>query len=106
MAGKNEATEWRAEGDQATGRVRIIGEIDFTNSMAVRDWLNAFADQCGVDVVLDLGDLLYIDSSGLAALIEVRKHLSAKAKAIRIEAVSPQVQKLFELTQIGSLFGL
>jgi len=106
MADKTDETEWMAQGDQATGKVRISGEIDFTNSMSVRDWLVDFVGQGKSDVVLDLDELDYIDSSGLAALIEVRKQLVAVKRTIRIEAVSPQVGKLFELTQTGALFGL
>ncbi|NMC50372.1 MAG: STAS domain-containing protein [Desulfovibrio sp.] len=102
--GQGETWTWSASA--ATNTVRLTGEIDFTVSPLVRDKLASFVEQTRGDVFLDLGDLEYIDSSGLAALIEGRKMLKGKGRRITITAVSHQVRKLFELTQIGELFGL
>uniref|UniRef100_A0A7C4AI49 Anti-sigma factor antagonist n=1 Tax=Fundidesulfovibrio putealis TaxID=270496 RepID=A0A7C4AI49_9BACT len=97
---------WTASGDPASGEVKITGEVDFTNSQAVRDWLKDFARTCPGEVLLDLSELQYIDSSGLAVLIEVRKAMLAGKRSLRITAATTQVHKLFDLTQIGELFGL
>lgn len=101
-----QSTAWSANGDPTTGLAKVDGEIDFTNSQAVRDWLKRFADSIPGELRLDLSALSYIDSSGLAVLIEVRKHLKAVNRSVRIVAVSSQVSKLFTLTQIGELFGI
>jgi anti-sigma B factor antagonist len=97
---------WFFEAEARTNTARIGGEVDFTVSPAVRDKLVAFIGQTRGDMFLDLGELAYIDSSGLAALIEGRKLLKGKGRKITITAISHQVRKLFELTQIGELFGL
>ncbi|WP_243310823.1 STAS domain-containing protein [Fundidesulfovibrio agrisoli] len=99
-------TPWTATADQAAGSARIEGELDFTNSLAVRDWLKDLCAQTTGELKLDLEGLRYIDSSGLAILIEIRKFLAAKQRGIRILKVSSQVSKLFSLTQIGELFGI
>jgi anti-sigma B factor antagonist len=99
-------TAWSAEGDRENGTVRITGEVDFTNSPDVRQWLKQFCSETQGDLEVDLTSLSYIDSSGLAVLIEVRKHLMATNRTIRIVGASSQVQKLFTLTQIGDLFGI
>jgi anti-sigma B factor antagonist len=99
-------TAWKASLDQERGMVLIEGEVDFTNSLDVRDWLQRHCQETPGDLHLDLSRLSYIDSSGLAVLIEIRKHLKATNRVIRIEAVSGQVQKLFTLTQLGELFGI
>lgn len=106
MAEKDEVTYWRGEGDKHTGRVRLSGEIDFTNSLEVRDWLRAFMAECDQDISLNLADLEYIDSSGLAVLIAARKCLKSANHSIKVDSASSQVQKLFSLTQIGELFGI
>ena len=106
MVEKEEVTSWKAQADPATGQIRLTGEIDFTNSPAVRDWLRSFIINCNSDITLDLADLEYIDSSGLAVLIAARKLMKAKNLSIRVSAASSQVQKLFSLTQIGELFGV
>ena len=99
-------TAWTASKDPGKGSAKIDGEVDFTNSLAVRQWLKDFADESQGEMRLDLSGLSYIDSSGLAVLIEIRKHLKSLNRTIRITAVSNQVQKLFTLTQIGELFGI
>jgi anti-sigma B factor antagonist len=99
-------TVWTASKDPGKGSARIEGEIDFTNSLAVREWLKDFVNESQGELLLDLSGLSYIDSSGLAVLIEVRKYLRSLNRSIRITAVSNQVQKLFTLTQIGELFGI
>jgi len=99
-------TPWTAKGNPDSGLAIIQGEVDFTNSLAVRQWLREFSGKFSGDMQLDLSDLSYIDSSGLAVLIEVRKYLKNLNRGIRIVAVSSQVNKLFTLTQIGELFGI
>lgn len=99
-------TAWTGTADAEKGSARIEGEMDFTNSLAVRDWLKELCERTQGEVTLDLEDLRYIDSSGLAIFIEIRKFLGAQNRRIRILKVSPQVQKLFALTQIGELFGI
>lgn len=89
-----------------SGVIALSGEIDFSVTPEARRQLLALLDQGTGDVVLDLSRLEYIDSSGLAMLIEARKILLTKKRSIRISGVSDQVRKLFNLTQIGELFGL
>lgn len=106
MSTVDESSHWQGEGDPATGKAVLSGEIDFSNSPKVRDWLRAFCLGHTGGVILDLAAVGYIDSSGLAVLIEIRKQLKTENRTIRISAVSDQVRKLFSLTQIGDLFGI
>jgi len=102
----SEETTWGWEESPETGQVVMNGEIDFTVTPRMRERLAAFIAATDGLVTLDMSGLDYIDSSGLAALIEARKILLSKGRGIRISGVSPQVQKLFSLTQIGDLFDL
>lgn len=103
---EDQKTPWNVSVDQDSAVIKLSGEVDFTNSLDVRDWLKEHVQRSSGDLLLDLADLSYIDSSGLAILIEIRKLLRGRERAIRVTAVSSQVQKLFTLTQIGELFGI
>lgn len=103
---EDEKAPWKASTDDGRGVEVLEGEVDFSNSLEIRDWLKSRCEATAGEFLLDLKGLTYIDSSGLAVLIEVRKHLKAAGRSIRIVNVSPQVQKLFALTQIGELFGI
>ena len=97
---------WSLEAGDAPGQVIVSGEIDFASTPAVRERLLAALDCDAREIVLHLAELHYIDSSGLALFIEARKHLAEAGRTIRIADISPQVRKLFILTQLGELFGL
>lgn len=103
---EDQKTPWTVSVDPDSAVVKLSGEVDFTNSLDVRDWLKEQVQRSSGDLLLDLAELSYIDSSGLAILIEIRKLLRGRERAIRVTAVSSQVQKLFTLTQIGELFGI
>ncbi len=100
------AAGWRLVKGDGPGVLVLSGEIDFSVAPAVRERLMDLAEPGRGELVLDMGDLTYIDSSGLALLLELRKQLQEKGRAVRIRAIAPQVRKLMQLTQIGELFGL
>ncbi len=101
-----QAQVWSLSENPEARTVALSGEVDFTVTPKIRERLAAFIDATTGDVIVDLGDLEYIDSSGLAVMIEARKILAVKGRNITISSISPQVRRLFELTQIGDLFGL
>ena len=84
----------------------LAGEIDFSVTPAARERLLQLTEKYTGDLVLDMADLTYIDSSGLALLLEARKHLQEHGRTVRIRSIAPQVRKLLQLTQLGEMFGL
>ena len=97
---------WTLEQGESPGLVILGGEIDFSATPQVRQKLLEAMDNDAPEIVLSLANLHYIDSSGLALFIEARKLLAEAGRTIRIADISPQVGKLFNLTQLGGLFGL
>ena len=97
---------WTLERGNDPGQVILTGEIDFSATPEVRLRLLEAMDNDAPQIVLSLAKLDYIDSSGLALFIEARKLLAETGRTIRIADISPQVGKLFNLTQLGGLFGL
>ncbi len=106
MSTDDESSLWQATIDPTTGMAVLNGEFDFSNSTQIRAWLHDFCQTRSGNIDLDLAKVSYIDSSGLAVLIELRKHLRTQNRTIRISSASEQVRKLFSLTQIGDLFGI
>lgn len=109
MSTKTAATPppaWTLTPGISPGQVILTGEIDFSATPQVRLRLLEALDNDAPEIVLSLAKLDYIDSSGLALFIEARKLLAETGRTIRIADISPQVGKLFNLTQLGGLFGL
>jgi anti-sigma B factor antagonist len=83
-------------GDGAV-RVVVSGELDIATSPrldAAVERVLAEAD----DVVIDLSNVGFIDSSGLYVIAAAARGSEADGKRLRISAsLSPQVERLFEL---------
>ena len=76
--------------------VSVRGEIDLVTAPLFRD---AFAG-LGSRVVVDLREVTFMDSSGLAVLIERKTQTEG---GLRIVADSPPVLRLFELSGLTDL---
>lgn len=61
------------------------------------------ADQPGAQVVLDAGSLREFDSSALAVLLELRRRLQARGKALRVEGWPRRLQDLATLYGVHGL---
>ena len=94
----------RDQGDDSVHRLRLIGEMD---AGTVDVFRNAVAEieQTGVDrVVLDLGELDFIDSTGLGALVAVNRRFREADGDVVLCDVRVRVAKLLELTGLDKAF--
>jgi len=96
---------WKAQ-EGPENELRLEGEIDFSVSTEVKKFLHEFIKRTDGPVKLDLGELNYLDSSGLAVLLEFRRLLLEANRSLEMTGLSDQVHKLFNLTQVGTLFGV
>lgn len=103
MADKQDA--WSIKVDKA-GQIIMSGEIDYTVTPKIRAGLLQYIEKSKGPMLLDLGGLSYLDSSGLAVFIEARRHLAEQGRQMSIVAITPEVKKIFQLTQVDKLFGL
>jgi anti-sigma B factor antagonist len=56
-----------------------------------------------VRVVLDLARVQFLDSSGLGAIVAVKKLLGPD-RALELSGLTPTVEKVFRLTRMDSIF--
>ncbi|WP_027720585.1 STAS domain-containing protein [Maridesulfovibrio zosterae] len=97
---------WKFESSIEEVLIKITGEVDFTGTPELRDEMHNFVSKTSGLVQVDLSELEYLDSSGLASLIELRKILDKDGRSVKIIAVTDQVDRLLNLTQVKSLFGM
>ena len=55
-------------------------------------------------LVVDLKDVRFIDSSGLGALVSGYKNASARNGNLKLSSLQPQVKSMFELTRLHRVF--
>jgi anti-sigma B factor antagonist len=56
------------------------------------------------NIVVDLQEVRFIDSSGLGALVSGFKNASARSGNLKLCGLQPQVKSMFELTRLHRVF--
>jgi anti-sigma B factor antagonist len=90
------------EGDRAAAR--LSGELDIVTAETCKRQLSEVVDGGAKTLRLDLGELAFIDSSGLGALVAVHHHAVAAGATVELAGVSSQVRRLMQITRLDELF--
>lgn len=88
------------------GNVKVVeveGDVDLGTSPVFRRTLFEALPQAAT-VALNLHAIRYIDSSGIATLIEVLKASQRLNKEFVLFGLSPAVQQVFRLTHVSRIF--
>ena len=83
--------------------VEVDGEVDLGTSQDLRRTLFEILPTVR-RLALNLGAIRYIDSSGIATLIEVLKRAQHLQKEFVLFGLSPAVQEVFRLTHVIRIF--
>ena len=93
----------RKDGD--TVIAKLHGEIDLHNSTELRDAiLTVLLPANPKKLVLDLGEVPYMDSSGLAVLVEALKRMQRHTGRVVLVNLQPRVRGLLEIARLNTLF--
>jgi anti-sigma B factor antagonist len=85
--------------------VALRGELDVTDAASAAVALIALAAR-DCEIIVDLADLEFIDSSGLAALVLARRHARQAGGDLLLAAPQKQVLRLLTLTRLVEVFGV
>lgn len=86
--------------------LHIEGEIDLHASPALREQLHELAEAKTPALAVDLSGVKYIDSSGLATLVEYVRDSKAFGGKIALFGLQPKVKMVFELVRLNELFSI
>ena len=86
-------------------RAALHGDIELSKSPKVRQTLlELVKTHKPVLLILDLTDVPYMDSSGIAVLVEVLKALRENDGKMKLTGASKRVRGLLEISRLDSLF--
>ena len=86
------------------GAIVVHGDIDVAGGPILEA---ALLRREGDDViVIDLGDVYFIDSSGLRSLLGASRRSRARGAAVVLKRVGPEVLRLLEITGTTSNFSI
>jgi anti-sigma B factor antagonist len=86
--------------------ILLSGEVDAYTCSMFREAMIDIIDQGNPNVVVNMADVEYIDSSGLGTLVGGLKRASEKKGKIAVVASSVQIRKVFEITGLEKVFPL
>jgi anti-anti-sigma factor len=86
--------------------VRLNGRIDVDSSPDLRDCLVAILSEERLPraITVDLGGVPYIETSGIATLIEALRIARHHQTIFRLQGLTGSVLRLFEVTGVLALF--
>jgi len=86
--------------------VRVGGDVDLVNARVLEKAIrSAFASDAEA-VLLDLGEVSFIDSTGLSVLLAATSISSANGHRLRIVRLSAPVQRVIEVAGLRGAFPL
>src|SRR5580698_9856626 len=83
---------------QCHGRI-VAGNEVFTLHARVADAIDKYGD-----VVLQLDQVDFVDSTGLGAMMRLVQHARSKSGDLKLSGVQPRLRKVLELTNLISQF--
>jgi anti-sigma B factor antagonist len=96
--GAAEPSEWAV--------LRVAGELDAATGPVLRSRLVELVDEGVRHIVLDLGDVPFLDSSGLGVLVTGLKRLRIAGGTLRLAGCRPPVRAVLKITSLDRVFFL
>lgn len=84
--------------------LNLEGEVDAYTCSSFREAMIEALESHGKDLIINMCDVEYIDSSGLGALVGGLKRVSEKQGRIFVVCSNPQVRKVFDITGLVKVF--
>ena len=80
--------------------------LDAHNSGELRDRILKLLETGELNLIVDLSEVRFIDSSGLGALLSGYKNATLRAGTFVLASLQPRVQSMFELTRLHRVFDI
>jgi anti-sigma B factor antagonist len=102
---QNAVMQTRLQCEARNCRISVCGRITIDSSPSLRVLLlESLSSSDCEDLTVDLDEVLYVDTSCVAVLLETLKEARAQKKAFRLSGVDGHARFLLEATRILNLF--
>lgn len=86
--------------------LKLSGEVDLHASPELRKQLRSCVEAGTPVLLLDFSGVVYIDSSGLATLIEYVRESTAFGGKLALFGLQKKVRTIFDLVRLNELFAI
>lgn len=95
---------------EQSGKIHVVyvkeERLDAHNSEELKSEMNRLFEGGGRDLVVDLKEVRFIDSSGLGVLVSGFKNASTRQGSLKLSGLQSQVKSMFELTRLHRVFDI
>jgi anti-sigma B factor antagonist len=84
--------------------LRVSGEIDIQTSPILEEQLRLTMDGGDTSLVVDMGDVSFLDSTGLSVLVGALQRCRAAGGDLRLVAPQPNVRRVLDITGLAETF--
>jgi len=84
----------------------ISGEIDINTAPQVKKVFDKMIKEKKGHILINFKQVSYIDSSGLATLVEMLKNIRGYGGKLKLSDLSSKIRSLFEITKLEKLFDI
>ena len=84
----------------------VEGEIDINTAPDLKKHFEKILSKKAPKIVVNFAKVTYVDSSGLATLVEILKGMRTYGGKMRLSNLSPKIKSLFEITKLERLFDI
>jgi anti-sigma B factor antagonist len=82
----------------------VRGEVDVYEAPGFKAELLSIVDEGHHRVVVDCAGIAFIDSAGVAALVDARRRLEGNGGELVLRSLRPATRRIFEITDLVGLF--
>jgi anti-sigma B factor antagonist len=92
--------------NESTYLVSVAGEADLHTAPELKEALGAAIDAGAVDVVVDLTETTFVDSSALGVLIGALRRLTPQGGQLSLVVADTNLRRIFEITRLDRVFDI
>jgi anti-sigma B factor antagonist len=86
--------------------LKIKGDVDLYSSPQARSQIIALVDNKQFNLLVDFTDVTYMDSSGVATLVEALQLTNKNKGKLRLYKLRQAIRDVFELSRLDKVFDI
>lgn len=86
--------------------LRVTGEIDVCTAPEFKSVINKAIFAGATNLIVDLTDVSYMDSSGFGTLLGATKRIRPRGGTVTLVGCSEAIERMLKITRLDTIFGV